>query len=240
MEPNKNTFTHCTSDDSRIFPIDYSVREFTTLKNISRNKFKKTVLLHPLFQNILQQLHWSKKPNVGKSVSRKSAPVSVPLEVSTLLFCFFTLANHPDYANSIIKQIDGINKETMDDFSNELCQLLCEETSPDSVKHDNAFCRHILFQNKRFSTEVLRAMWEEEIETRYQKLKGLLLQASFDMQSAVILDCLRALDLSIIKLESGIHSGVSTPEGKTDSAVQDEEPLPQELLKQLLSWRIQT
>lgn len=66
MEQNKETFAHSTGNDSKIFPIDYSEREFATLKNISRNKFKETVLQHPLFKNILQQLHWSNKSKMDR------------------------------------------------------------------------------------------------------------------------------------------------------------------------------
>lgn len=247
MAQKKDTFLWRLSKDlyetSMVFPSDYTANESIAVFGQNSRGLRGGVLRHPFFKDTLQGLFQSGDRSVGPQTDMPP----IPLEAVPLLECFYRVAKQaePGYHKAIfLTQKKGeapkappasIMERFEDDLYQELYQWLLsprDKNSPDLY----AYCRHILFKKDPFRSAVFRSIWVKEISPRYEKLWGLVQQASAEQQIETLKDHLISLDRMILNLQSKEQSRAPSPEPCKEPASQ-QGPMPKQVLQDLLSVR---
>ena len=92
MKHENKTFEWNDITPELLFPIDYSLNEFSREFGPDRRGFKDHVLKHNLYEDILQELVF---PSDGEALASKEMP-PIPLEAGLFLDCFYQLAKQSE------------------------------------------------------------------------------------------------------------------------------------------------
>lgn len=199
MNPPEKIFNYSRDNemDSRIFPIDYTMDEFSKIiksggffppeskrSSVPRGSDPRTIddklRKQPFLKTPLENMFRS---NIKSSYAPRSYNIPIPFEAGPFLACVYKLGlsvKEPNVSNDQLQ---------------ELFEMLYEIAVPSTDDQDiNDFYRYICFQNAHFTTAVLVKLWEGELTERFENLKGLAKQKSIDLQICVLVDCLTSLD----------------------------------------------
>lgn len=189
-----------------IFPIDYTSKEIQREFGIEPRAFRDQVLRNALFMNILQELF---PPNDKEdSRSEKGTMPPIPLEAVPFLKCFYQLAKQAEKEYHLDFFINSPNlTDDLQPFWLDLCKSLYDQTAPtgESKTQDfHAFCRHIFFQNDKFTSSLLYTLWEATIQPRCNDIIKLAKHVSLQEQVSALKICLMNLDSLCLTLQSQI------------------------------------
>lgn len=217
---------------ARIFPIDYSGKEFSRLVKYDERTIRKA-LKDSCFSTVLQQLLYAPDGYTTSDSEDKDVVIPIPVEVAKFLEIYFQVAQESVEYRRILKNRAGVLEDTKWEFTEDLCKTLCHSilsASDESHQKVNDFYRRMLFRNDTFNRTVLEDIWDTCLFPKYQNLKKLAQQVPFEFQAQVLLDCLQQLDRAIYYL-SMREQKLPSEDLKAEQALQD-------LLEELISGRV--
>lgn len=196
--PPANTFKWDQEDSPRIFPIDYSVREFSRLIDENPNSILRNAIKHPLLKDILYSFV---STNPDAAVRSDSGKYPVPLEAGHFLEAFYKLVVSSKYHQSFCCG-DRHPSDMKDEFTADLLEqlrLLMISSRPDEDNPHPDYCafeRHILFKDPCFLKALLDDLWNTQLQLRIEYLKQMPLYTQVGVLSQVIMSMDKALVLS--------------------------------------------
>lgn len=217
-------FVYYEDSTEKIFPIDYSIREFSKGRKGGPRAVRNRLLSAPILNGILLQLLDGNK--------RETNAPPIPLEAKLFLEKFYNLAEEE---KSVYGSLDEIDDQMINIFFKKLSRELYHaviEPEEFNGQDSNAYCRHILFNNTAFQQSIFETLWEEKINQRYSQLQIMSKTMSFENKIQALVIYLLALDDTILKLHN-LPQLESKPDEDGKEALQD-------ILQSLLSYRTQT
>ena len=203
----KNTFVWNQDDSSKIFPIDYSEREFAKKMCCGTRKIRSHILNHSPMKDLLQDLITGKgdksdvsvqqhiKQGQGKNAQAKKRPpnrgiaesgkakLPLPLEAILFLKCYLELES-TEYKN-VFEYGRKDREERISSFVEKLCKNLCKAILPRTYEND------ILSDAIETETEFIRhKLFQNQIfgkivldglweDLLYQRIRDLQMRAKY-------------------------------------------------------------
>lgn len=225
--PPANTFKWDQDDSPRIFPIDYTVREFSRLIDENPNSILRNTIEHPLLKDILYSFV---STNPDASTQNNFGKYPVPLEAGHFLEAFYKLVASPKYHQSFCcgaRHPSDMKDEFTSDLLEQLKLLMISSRPDEDNPHPDycAFERQILFKDPSFLKALLDDLWNTQLQPRMEYLK----QMPFYTQVGVLSQLIMFMDKALVLSEM---SGPLPEETAEDGY----KPI-QRLLRSLLSKR---
>ena len=171
---DKSSFTYeKIRNTARIFPIDYSGKEFSGLVGYDERTIRK-VLKDSCFSTVLQQLLYAPDSYTTSDSEDKDVVIPIPVEAAKFLEIYFQVAQESVEYRRILKNRAGVLENTKWEFTEDLCKTLCHSilsASDKSHQKVNDFYRRMLFRNSIFNHTVLEDIWDTCLFPKYQNLK---------------------------------------------------------------------
>lgn len=225
----KEVFIYDLNATHKVFPIDFSLREFDSEHN---GNFKRAqdMVQHPLLQNTLVNLIYPVEHQ--NSDYENGGIYPLPVEAETFLRCFYIVMGKKKYHSTTKRQKDLVGTDLGEEFSEDLYREIVKHiffTESSEQYDDIAYCRRILCSEDSFCNIAMDTWWNDEISTRINQIKLLVPQVSPTQQIKVLQSVLLALDTACLELIHEKQPESATPVKKLCS--------PDILLEKLLSKR---
>lgn len=242
-EAIQDAFAWYLDDSGKIFPIDYSYKEFAQAIGMDYRTVKKYLELETdvSLKDTLNKLYHERatekkdKPDKLSTEKTKAKHVPIPLEAGAFLSYYFQLAQSKEFYKDFYKVETQITEERKEKFLHDLCRKLCQYCSspepPDAKDPQRIFYKHRLLQDATFAHMAIENLWEDQIKPRYEKLQNLIKSSSAEKLIAPISDLLFTLD--------NITAYLSTPDKPKDSdeKKEDRDDTLEKMLQSLLIYR---
>ena len=244
----QDTFAWYPDNSSKIFPIDYSYREFAQAIGKDYRTVKKYLELEtdvslkdPLNKLYHERANEKKnKPDKLSTEKTKAKHVSIPLEASVFLSYYFQLAQSKEFRKEFYTEEIKITEERKEKFLHDLCRKLCRYFS--SSEHSDVedpqriFYRHRLLQDTTFAHMAIENLWEDQIRPRYEKLQNLIKSSSAEDLIAPISNLLFTLD-SITTNLSTLDKSKDSDKKTEGEKKEDHDDTIEKMLQSLLIYR---
>lgn len=229
---HKEYFTYEQNAPFKVFPIDFSLREFDTTHkgNFSR---AQAVVQHPFLDNVLLKLIWDDDLEESKFFPEYEGIYPLPVEAETFLRCFYDLIEKGDYHTTPRTAEKLKSPDLKRRFSKDLCRGIAKRIfSSEAGPHfdDTVYCRHMLCHNEGFCRVLVDDLWPNAIKNRIKQIELLAMNVSPVQQTILLQGVLLALDNMCLDLIRSTPSNITKPTSTP--------PLPNELLRDLLSKRV--
>lgn len=188
---------------TKVFPIDYTLEEFSARSNVDQRTLQRTVLRSPLFQTTLLQLLKS-----GKETKKKGKDLEpswadkypLPLESQLFLEELTNLAKNNETYRQILLQkawrSPKNEQKFMDQLFSELKSIISDESSTDEI----VFYQHVLLNDETFEEFILNDLWKTQLDFRIKRLKECAREAPLDIQAQALSTCFHAIDTAAFHL----------------------------------------
>lgn len=192
------------NNTSKLYPIDYSVREFADKFGFDTYKLREHLIESPLLKEILYQLPMASESDLYKYKAGSRPKQPLPLEAGEFLACFYRQAKKPGNKAAYCHGCEP--PKNLDSFLNDMCQELCEmllathSIGDQDAKDERSFGRHVLFANETFKKSAMNSLWKKQLEPRYQKMLELAERAPVEVQANILIKYLLAIDQCILDL----------------------------------------
>lgn len=227
-----NSFLYHVDATHKVFPIDFSLREFNPKHDGNIGRVQE-VAQHPFLKDILVDLIY---PDRHQNVDYKTGEMyPLPVEAETFLRCFYALLEKDKYHSTEKKPKELVGTALGQEFSEELCKDIAKNIfSADSDGHynDMAYCRRMLCYEDGFCHITMDHFWKNEINARVNQIEQLVKGVSPARQAEVLHAVLLTLDSACLDL-------IQSKQFEAAKSAH-EPPTPDTLLRKLLSKRHKT